>query len=91
MPVDEVRKLATGMPFTGLDGVENGLVDEIGTFETACKKAAELANISSYTITPLGQSSDLGTLLDLFSKTDTSLDALQQNGGTPYATQSLAQ
>ena len=31
MTTDEVRALATGLTFTGLDAVENGLADEVGT------------------------------------------------------------
>lgn len=90
MPVEEVRKLATGMPFTGLDGLENGLVDEIGTFEDACNKAASLVGASSYSIQSLSNSNDW-SILDLFAKTDSSVGALTKNGGTPYATQSIAQ
>ena len=35
MDVEEVRALATGLTFTGMDAVENGLADEIGTKEDA--------------------------------------------------------
>jgi protease-4 len=48
MDIEEVRKLATGLSFTGVDAVENGLADEVGTLEDAMDKAAELAGISSY-------------------------------------------
>ena len=46
MDVKDVRALATGMPFTGLTSVENGLADEVGTREDALDKAAELAGIT---------------------------------------------
>lgn len=42
MDIEDVRALATGMTFTGVDAVENGLADELGTLEDACAKAAEL-------------------------------------------------
>lgn len=42
MDVEAVRDLATGLTFTGMDAVDNGLADEIGTLEDACAKAAEL-------------------------------------------------
>ena len=35
MPVEDVRALATGLTFTGMDAVENGLADELGTLEAA--------------------------------------------------------
>lgn len=90
LDIEQVRKLATGMPFTGLDGLENGLVDEVGTFEDACNKAASLVGASSYSLQSLSNSNDW-SILDLFAKTDSSVGALTKNGGTPYATQSIAQ
>ncbi len=43
MDVEAVRKLANGMTYTGMDAVENGLADELGTLEDAVSKACELA------------------------------------------------
>lgn len=65
MTESDVRALATGMIYTGKDCVENGLIDEIGSFEDACNKAAELAHISSYDVVYLD--SDDGQLNDLLS------------------------
>ncbi|MDR3845924.1 MAG: S49 family peptidase [Eggerthellaceae bacterium] len=65
MEVSAVQKLATGMAFTGADGVENGLIDEIGTYKDACNKAASLSGVSSYSIKYLG-TNDLG-LVDVLS------------------------
>ena len=66
MSEDEVRALATGMTFTGIDAVDNGLADEIGTLEDAVAKAAELAGVSSYgTVYLQDDYDDLGLLLDL--------------------------
>lgn len=48
MDETEVRALATGLTFTGLDSIDNGLADELGTLEDAIAKAAELAGISEY-------------------------------------------
>ena len=77
MSIDEVRKLATGMPFTGIDAVENGLADEIGTREDAIDKAAELAGITDYTTTDLYFSDyDLSSLAYLLGQTDTSVEDL---------------
>lgn len=59
MTKEDVQKLATGMAFTGDDALENGLIDEIGTFKDACEKAASLAGAWSYRIEYLG-ASDIG-------------------------------
>lgn len=79
MKVEEVKKLATGMPFTGIDAVENGLADEIGTREDAIAKAAELAGITDYTTTDLYFTDyDLSSLAYLLgsSKSGTSIEDL---------------
>ena len=67
MSVEDVRALATGLSFTGIDAVENGLADEVGTLEDAADKAAELAGISDYELYDLGLTSyDLSSLYSLF-------------------------
>lgn len=72
MGVEDVRKLATGMVFTGEQGVDNGLVDEIGTMRDALDKAAELGKIGgSYGIVELDYNSDLSSLMYLFGSSDT--------------------
>lgn len=73
MTTDEVRALATGLTFTGLDAVENGLADEVGTQEDAVAKAAELAGCSTTATITLDTSSsdDLSLLLDLMSASNT--------------------
>lgn len=67
MDVEAVRALATGLSYTGIDAVENGLADEIGTKEDAVAKAAELAGVSTTVTVPLEgysmEMSDLFTLL----------------------------
>ena len=75
MPVEDVRALATGLTFTGMTAVENGLADEIGTKDDAVAKAAELANIAHYTtVTLKNPTSSLSSLLDLMSKSNVSTD-----------------
>ncbi|MDR2721573.1 MAG: signal peptide peptidase SppA [Coriobacteriaceae bacterium] len=72
MDIEAVRELATGLTFTGITGVENGLADRVGTLEDACDKAAELAGISDYETVYLrqrGLNLDMLTLLDLLSMT----------------------
>ncbi len=88
MPADEVGKLATGMTFTGLDAVDNGLVDEIGTLEDAVAKACELAGVPTDADTVYLQpaESDLSRLLDIMSEQDEdqlsrALKELEDRGG----------
>lgn len=71
MSTEEVRALATGLTFTGVDAVKNGLADEIGTKEDAVKYAAKLAgHESDYATANLKQdtSDDISALLDLVSE-----------------------
>ncbi len=66
-----VRSLATGLTFTGIDAVENGLADEIGTLEMAVDKAASLAGVShADTVYLQSNTSDLSRLLDIMGSTD---------------------
>ena len=77
MTIDEVKELATGMPFTGLGAVANGLADEVGTREDAVAKAAELAGVTEYTTIELDLSSyDLSSLSYLLGETNSSTDVL---------------
>ena len=67
MTLDEVRALATGLIYTGTDAVENGLADEVGTYDDALDKAAELGGIyGTYDVIPLYVATyDLDGLLGL--------------------------
>ncbi len=85
MSVEEVRALATGLTFTGMTAVENGLADEIGTLEDAVERAAELANVTAYTTVTLQNNSslDMMDLLDILgssSSTDDLSAALKELG-----------
>ena len=46
MQEEDVRKLADGRVFTGQEARENGLVDELGTYQDAIDAAASMAGIS---------------------------------------------
>lgn len=89
MTPDDVRALATGMQFTGMESVENGLADEIGVYDAALDKAAELGGIEldrsnasskGYDVVSLTQNNyDLSSIMDLLGSSSTSgasLDAL---------------
>jgi len=86
MQVEAVRALATGMPFTGVDAVANGLADAIGTREDALDKAAALAGITNYEVADLYFTDyDLSSLAYLLGKSDISVEdlvgALKNEGG----------
>lgn len=77
MTEEQVRAIATGMPFTGDDAIKNGLADAVGTREDACDKAAALAGISSYDTTELYiKDYDLSSLSGLLGQTNYSVKDL---------------
>lgn len=70
MSESDVRALATGLPFTGNQAVENGLADAVGTREDAISRAAALAGVAegSYCTENLQISQDdLSSLIGLLS------------------------
>jgi protease-4 len=50
LSVDQVNDIAKGRVWSGSDALDIGLVDAIGSFDDALKKAKELANIDDYTL-----------------------------------------
>ena len=71
MTIDEVRALATGLGFTGLDAIDNKLADEVGTLEDALDKTADLAGVSNWAQYDLSLSSyDLSSLAYLFGNNE---------------------
>ncbi len=75
MKEDEVRKLATGLPFTGVDAIENGLADEVGLLEDAVAAASEEAGYSTTlpTVSLAFSGSDLLGLLDMLGYSESDL------------------
>jgi protease IV len=50
MTQDNVKAIAEGHVWTGIDALNNGLVDELGGLDLALQRAAEAAEISDYKI-----------------------------------------
>ena len=48
MKVDEVHKIAQGRVWTGMQALNNGLVDELGGLEDAIAEAAKLADLDEF-------------------------------------------
>lgn len=68
MEIAEVRELATGMEFAGVTAVENGLADEVGIYDDALDKAAELGGIKSedyFVVSLTDEYYDMYALMDL--------------------------
>lgn len=71
MSVDDVKKLANGLTYTGIEAASNGLVNEVGYLENAIAKASELAGYTSpleQTVLTLSSTPDIATLLDVLGK-----------------------
>lgn len=65
---DEVHEIARGRVWSGEDALERGLVDEIGTFTDAIRKAKELAGIDA----------DVTPRLVYYPRRPTGMEALEQ-------------
>ncbi|MBQ9953914.1 MAG: signal peptide peptidase SppA [Eggerthellaceae bacterium] len=70
MDIEDVRKLANGMTYTGMDAVENGLADEIGGLEDAVLKACEIAGAPADCDTMYLNSGSYYDLYSLFGLTE---------------------
>ena len=70
MSEQEVDKIAQGRVWTGVDGLENGLVDELGNLETAIQAAATLAELDTFDVVSIAPkvSSKQAFVNQLFSK-----------------------
>ena len=62
--------LADGRVLSGREAFEAGLVDELGNFSTAVKRAQKLANISNANLIQYQQQFDLSSLFRMFGKAE---------------------
>jgi protease-4 len=60
---DEIHAVAQGRVWTGEQGLERGLVDQLGGLDDATAKAAELAGVTEYRTTRLPRVKTFGELL----------------------------
>lgn len=67
MSMEDVEKVAQGRVFSGVDGLNNGLVDQLGGLHDAIKLAAKNAGLDEYEIVeyPNQPLFDLGALLGI--------------------------
>jgi len=73
LPLTEVEEIAQGRIWTGLQAVENGLIDELGGLDDAIRKAAELASLDEYGTLILPEKK---TLIDILLKSDLGISAV---------------
>ncbi|MBK8198954.1 MAG: signal peptide peptidase SppA [Acidobacteria bacterium] len=66
MTYDEVHNIARGRVWSGADAVKIGLVDELGGFMTAIRKAQELAGMDTSVLPPLAYYPQRKTGLEAF-------------------------
>jgi protease-4 len=50
MPIDTLKKYASGRVWTGLQAKENGLIDELGGLEDAVAEAVKAAKLTDYAV-----------------------------------------
>ncbi len=72
LPLTEVEEIAQGKIWTGVQAVENGLVDELGGMDQAIIKAAELAEIDDFSVLIMPEKK---TLMDIILSRDISISA----------------
>ena len=90
MEVEDVRKLATGMIYTGEDALELKLVDELGGLEAAKAKARELAGLpEDAEVVAYEKKRDVFDILDMLSIESAGYTA-QLRGAEPSALEVLA-
>lgn len=65
LPEERVRELADGRVYSGEQALELGLVDEIGTLDTAVELSRELAGVEEATVVSYERTASLGELFRL--------------------------
>lgn len=81
LSVEVVDNIAQGQVWSGLHAQKIGLVDQLGDFDAAVKRAAELAGIEDYKIDPVAEPMDFRMrLFSRFSSLKTSVNNQTLNG-----------
>ncbi|MGB5417634.1 signal peptide peptidase SppA [Algibacter sp.] len=79
---EQVENIAQGRVWTGIDAVNNGLVDELGGLDLALKYAAEAAAINEYQVREFPvYEKDLDKMLEKFGITKTKETILKEELG----------
>ncbi|NCG17734.1 MAG: signal peptide peptidase SppA [Rhodobacterales bacterium] len=90
MERDAVHKVAQGRVWTGEQALGLGLVDELGGLDVALAKAADLANVDEYGVTPLPEQRDFFEVI-LQDLQDETVSSVTIDLGIPFIdTQAIA-
>ncbi len=82
MTQDDVKTIAQGRVWTGVDALNNGLIDELGGLDVALKHAADAAEIEDYKIKELPVfEKDLDEVLQSFGLAKAKEDILKEELG----------
>ena len=73
LPMTDVEEVAQGKIWTGIQALENGLIDELGGMDNAIKKAAELAELEDYSVLVFPEKK---TLMDILLNREISISAV---------------
>ncbi|OPX27083.1 MAG: signal peptide peptidase SppA [Candidatus Cloacimonas sp. 4484_140] len=73
LPLTDVEEVAQGKIWTGIQALENGLIDELGGMDNAIAKAAELAEIDDYSVLVFPEKK---TLMDILLNREISISAV---------------
>ncbi len=73
LPLTDVEEVAQGKIWTGVQALENGLIDELGGMDNAIAKAAELAEIDDYSVLVFPEKK---TLMDILLNREISISAV---------------
>jgi len=73
LPLTDVEDVAQGKIWTGIQALENGLVDELGGMDDAIIKAAELAELDDYSVLIFPEKK---TLIDILLNREISISAV---------------
>ncbi len=84
MTYDEVDKIGEGRVWSGINGMENGLVDLFGGLKDAIKIAAEKADLEYYRIVELPKQEDPVELLIKEIMSDAKTNAIRKELGEDY-------
>lgn len=82
MTLDQVEEIAQGRVWTGEQGLENGLVDELGGLDAALKYAAEQVSLEEYQIKEYPEYKiDIDRLLKNYGLSQTATDLVKETVG----------
>lgn len=75
LEVSAVEKIANGFVYSNQEALEFGLIDELGSLETAYNKAAEIVKVTEYDV--IAVDTEIGVFDSFFSKIESAITRAQ--------------